>query len=371
MAETLALFAACSPGLEPWLESELRTLGLTPRPEPGGFAFAGTPADALRANRDLRSGLFVSWILGAFRARQFPELVRKAKALPWRSVLNPDDRVDLRVTTRRSRLYHSEAVAERLLEAITASVPSVARADRSDDEAVRLRIRLASDQCTVAVDTSGRPLTSRGYRLQTAKAPLRTDIAWVMLELGDFRNQPCIVDPMCGAGTLPIEAALALYTRTGSRSFALQRFPAWRGIEMPPASSPSLPTNLRIVGGDRDAGAVAAARDNAERAGVADRIDFRQASLSESLDPTQLPDSGLVVVNPPYGHRIAGRPLGTAYRVLGRRIAALGPAWTAVLACPDPDRVRQTGLPLERRATADHGGIRVGLYRLLPSRALG
>ncbi len=393
----LELFAAASPGLEPFVREELESLAVRdPQAEPGGVGFRGSLEEIARINRNCKTALFVSWVLGRFRARRFPELLRKARALPWASVVAPGYPIEVRASCRRSRLIHGKAVAERVEEAISAQVPgaSVGRnTERSDEEPLRVRVRFEDDEARISVDTSGRPLPQRCPGWETAHAPLRADIAQVMFRLGG-QDAPCVLDPLCGSGTLPIEAACTAATTFAVRSYAFEAFPAWREARVAEPGAPasktpgrfpaalSRPTpspsqalalphpsaaggtgleDARFRGADRDSDAVAAATRNAARAGVSVRFDV--ASLSETLDPATLPRAGLLMTNPPYGQRLsAARDLTPLYRALGDGVRRLGAGWRVVLVAPDPRWARATGLPLRRCATADHGGRRVSLW---------
>lgn len=345
------LFAVCAPGLEPVLERELAGLGLTGRAVPGGVEL---PATALaRVNLWSRVASRVLLRLGQVTATAFPELVRKAKTLPWGAVVPKGARVAFRVTCRKSRLYHSDAVAERLFAALQEAVPSAVLAEAADEDAeptVQLFVaRFDHDVCTVSADTSGALLHQRGYRLAPGKAPLRETLAAAMLLAGRVRGP--MLDPMCGSGTLAIEAALLALGRAPgvARRFAFERWPkhdaaALRALREEGKGLPELP--VRIEASDRDPSQLAAARENAGRAGV--RIEITQRDLRE------LPrgDSPLVT-NPPYGVRVGeSQELRAIWRTLhdsGRRVLALS-----------PDE-RPAGLAFRKLLTTQNGGLRVHL----------
>src|SRR5687768_2437896 len=233
------LFASTAPGLESIAAGELKTLGVRGRQEIGGVAFGGDLHRIYEANLWLRTASRVVVRLGRFHASTFYELERRARKLPWEEFLPVSGTVRLRVTCRKSRLYHSDAVGERMMSAITGSVSraielsSAGINDEGDDAdyteesehadgahsveteswrqenpAQLFIVRIVHDQVEVSADSSGQLLHRRGYRQETAKAPLRETLAAAMVLASGWRSGEPLLDPMCGSGTIPIEAAL-------------------------------------------------------------------------------------------------------------------------------------------------------------------
>src|SRR5207237_8719686 len=171
--------------------------------------------------------------LGEFRATTFGDLVRKARSLPFDLCLRKGEKVALRVTCRKSRLYHSGAVAERLREAIGAHLgapaPEAAANEEADSPAQLLLARFDHDVCTVSADTSGALLHRRGYRLAQSRAPLRETLAAAMLLAAGYDGSTPLADPLCGSGTIAIEGALIARRRAPgiARAFALERWPGF------------------------------------------------------------------------------------------------------------------------------------------------
>ncbi|HVZ49830.1 MAG TPA: THUMP domain-containing protein, partial [Gemmatimonadaceae bacterium] len=239
-------FAIVAPGFEATAADEMRALGLEGIVAgAGGVAFRADDAALVRANLHLRTVSRVLVRVATFTAKSFPELERRAKAVPWASYLPPGSRVALRVTCRKSRLYHSDAVAERLSRSIASAVPGAqtgrvgaADLDAASDAAFDTAsatpahlfvVRFERDECTISADSSGELLHRRGYRLATAKAPIRETIAaGVLLALGYDGTAP-VIDPMCGSGTFAIEAALiARNIAPGiQRAFACESWPGF------------------------------------------------------------------------------------------------------------------------------------------------
>lgn len=372
---TYAAFAVAAPGLEPLVADELRGLGIAPGPgEPGGVAFDATPAQLYAANLRLRTASRVTVRLAAFEARAFHELERRAATVPWERVVAPGSAVAFRVTCRKSRLYHSDAVAERVATAVTRRVAGVrvVRASAADDErdedggvgAQLVVVRVFHDRVTISADASGALLHRRGWRQAVAKAPLRETLAAALLLASRWDPRHPLVDPLCGAGTIPIEAALmARRAAPGlGRDFAFEAWPeldaaAW-DAERDRAESEVLDrAPAPILGSDRDAGAIAAARSNAERAGVADDVELVQRPLS-ALEPP--PGTGWLVSNPPYGARVGeSDPLRDLYARIGQVARTRLDGWTVALLTADPRLDAQLGLPLAERFRTSNGGIRV------------
>ncbi|MEO8139823.1 MAG: class I SAM-dependent RNA methyltransferase [Gemmatimonadota bacterium] len=367
MTGRLSLYAVTAPGLELHTAAELACIGITPtETEPGGVAFEGTLDDVARANLWLRTASRVLVRLGSFHARALGELERKAAALPWRDWLPAGTAVSVRVTCRKSRLYHQKAVAERIVTA-SAGVAATAAGDPDEVEETEgqlIVVRLFRDACSISLDSSGALLHRRGYRLAVAKAPLRETLAaGLLLESGWSHEMP-LIDPFCGSGTIPIEAAmLARRIPPGlARSFAFLRWPGadlgrWgalldsaRAAILPHAAAP-------ILGSDRDAGAIEAATANALRAGVAEDITWRQAAVSSLEPPAGI---GALVSNPPYGMRVSeGRELRDLFARLGTVARERLPGWRVSLLLPEAPLERATGLPFGPALHTRNGGLAV------------
>jgi putative N6-adenine-specific DNA methylase len=231
----LSSFAVTAPGLEGLCAAELTTLGLDGTPEPGGVAFAGDLAAVARANLWLRTASRVLVRVAEFRATAFYELELHAKRIEWATYLAPGARVSFRVTCKKSKLYHSDAVAQRLEEAVRRVVPNVDTTRSSEDDedgsSVVGRqlfvVRFLHDVCRISIDSSGALLHMRGYRQQIAKAPLRETLAAAVLLGAGWTGDTPLVDPMCGSGTIPIEAALLARRMAPGRdrAFAFQQWP--------------------------------------------------------------------------------------------------------------------------------------------------
>lgn len=366
------IFVVTAPGLEKVAAREVAELGMDGVVEAGGVAVKGGEREILVLNLQLRSASRVILRIGAFRARTFFELERHAARIDWRSYL-PDGRpVRLNVTSRKSRLYHQRAIEERLLRAIAAPADASGGADPdAEGEGEQLFVvRFVRDECVISADTSGALLHRRGYRQAVGRAPLRETLAAAMLLATGWDGRTPLLDPLCGSGTIPIEAALIArrippgLANPGfaPRDFACLHWPgAQRALleeEVARARESILPhAPAPIAGADRDAGAIEASRANAARAGVADDIGYQVRPLS-AAEPGGA--GGWVVTNPPYGVRVGRpRPLRDLYAALGRVASSVAAGGRLVMLSADPSLEGQLGIPMDEVLQTRNGGIAV------------
>lgn len=377
------LFAVCTPGLESFTAREMKELGFRSTAsslppgvsstseegleEIGGVGFRGSLADLYRANLHLRTASRVLLHLGSFYADTFSDLGRRAKRLDWETYLKPGNPVALRVTCHKSRLFHSVAVSERLVNSIGDRLGQVPPTKKLGEEGKSnppqlILVRLVENRCSVSLDSSGPLLHRRGYRLATAKAPLRETLAAAMLLASGWDQHSPLIDPFCGSGTIPIEAALmARKIAPGiNRPFGFMHWPSfdpavWEKIKVL-SQEGEVRSPPPIMGSDRDAGAMRAAGDNARRAGVEDSITFSCRALS-ALDPP--PGPGWVVTNPPHGVRLkSNRDLRNLYIRLGRVLRAKCPGWKAAILGPSHSVLQLTRIRFDRRFPIRSGGLR-------------
>ena len=374
----LEAYAATAPGLEPLVARELKALGLSATAETGGATFRGPIESIWRANLWLRTAGRVLVRVASFRAQAFHELERLARAVPWERYVTNGGAVRFRVTSKKSRLYHTGGIAQRFGEAIehrlgSGIVVGDSRSDESDEEEVEgpaaqlFVIRAFHDAFTVSIDSSGALLHQRGYRKAIAKAPLRETLAAAMLIASDWDGSTPLLDPLCGSGTIPIEAALiARRIPPGStRSFAFQAWPSfegsrWDALRAEAAAGVLASAGVRIRGSDRDAGAIEAAASNAGRAGVTGDIELSVRAVSSIDDCGQ--GDGLVATNPPYGVRVGEAVrLRDLYAKLGQVLRTRCPGWRLALLSANTRLEGELRLPLEERLRTRNGGIPVRL----------
>lgn len=367
MTASYSCLAIAAPGLEALAASELAGIGVAPeRTEAGGVEFAATAAQLYAANLELRTASRVVVRIASFPARAFYELERKARRVPWERFLGAGVAVRFRVASRKSRLYHQDAVAERLLGVVAGQPPGTPD-DPEDDEGHGVQlvlVRIVRDMVTISMDSSGALLHRRGYRLATGKAPLRETMAAAMLLSAGYVGTRPLCDPFAGSGTIPIEAALMARAIAPGlrRSFAFERWPehngsAWRTLRSAAEDRIRPRAPAPILGSDRDAGAVAAARANAERAGVSGDVEFLHRAVSDLVPP---PGPGFVVTNPPYGIRVSPGPeLRDLHARLGAVLREQCAGWRVALLSADPVLDRAARLPLTPAWASENGGIPV------------
>ncbi|HEY6912826.1 MAG TPA: RNA methyltransferase, partial [Myxococcales bacterium] len=346
----------------PVLEAEVRALGLQGTAVAGGVEVRGGLRELMRLNLCSRTASRVLARVGEpFRATGFPELVHEATALPWDQFVRRGSRVAFRVTCRKSRLYHSGAVEERLLAALSSRMAvkaAQAAGEEEEPEAQLFVARIDRDLCTVSADSSGALLHRRGWRGPQAKAPLRETLAAALLLAAGWSGETPLCDPLCGSGTIAIEAALLAMRRAPglSRAFAFQRWPGhsarqWEHL-VAQAKKEERPLAVRIEASDQDAGAVAAARENAGRAGVV--VEVAQRRLAD-LPPDA--GGGLIACNPPYGVRVGG-DLRSLFEELGAA-ARRRAGWNVAIVSAGGKASALSGLPLRTLLRTRNGGIGV------------
>lgn len=358
-------FAQCAPGLERLLGDELRELGVRlGRRERGGVEFRATTRQLYAANLWLRTASRVLLRVGReLPAGSFAALERTARSLDWSEWLAPGTAPEFRVTTHRSVLTHTDAVAGRLTETVADQLGTP-----TGDDAPRqlFVVRLFKDRLTLSLDASGEPLHRRGWRRQGGKAPLRETLAAAMVLGSGWDRRSPLVDPFCGAGTIPIEAALLATDRAPGRDrdFAFARWPAfapgtWASVTGEAAErEAAAPDPPPILGTDRDDGVVAAARANAGRAGVGEQIGLERRTITELEAAAPV---GWVVTDPPHGHRLGGGDLRDLYARFGQAVGRLGEGWTVALLGGDRVLTGHTGLELEVVLETRTGGRPVEL----------
>ncbi len=312
-----------------------------------------------------------------FHADSFHELERRAKRIPWDLYVTKGSRVRFRVTCRKSRLYHSDAVAERLAESIVNRVGAIdvakVGAKVADEEEQHVAVdapsqlfivRLNHDECTISADSSGALLHRRGYREASGKAPLRETLAAAMVLSSGWDQRSPLVDPFCGSGTIAIEAALiARRIPPGlRRDFAFQQWPAyqesvWMRLKEEATKSFLSGRIGALMASDRDDGVVKMAGENAARVGILEDIQFQSKPISAVDVPTE---PGFIITNPPYGIRVGERAaLRNLYAQLGNVLRKSAKGYTVTLLSADKTLDRMVGIPLTEILRTRNGGIPV------------
>ncbi|MCF8112753.1 MAG: RNA methyltransferase [Desulfotignum sp.] len=339
-------YAVCPPGLRQLCYRELTGLDAAIKDicvVPGGVAFSCKLTDACLASLWLRSPSRILMRLTRFKADHFSVLEKKLTAVDWELFLPAGTDPAIQVTTHTSRLYHSDAVAQRARSVIRAALGGKqAQPQLLQDEKYpqTLMIRAENNLFELSVDMSGPPLFKRGIKKQVAAAPLRENLAFAILDAAGFTARDVLVDPMCGAGTFAIEGAM-IQAGIPPGFFRRYAFETWPGF------SPAAFAHLRglaaqkfcnagsVFASDIDPGAVAALTTNLSGHDFLASVKASRQNFFEMLPNSFTQQKGVVVLNPPYGRRLGNSRDTTAfYREIARKLAADFKGWKVGLVFP-------------------------------------
>lgn len=368
------LIAPCHFGLEAVLKKEILDLGYEiAQVEDGKVTFLGDAEAICRANIFLRTTERILLKVGSFKAVTFEELFQGTKALPWEEYIPQDGRFWVKkANSIKSKLFSpsdiqsimKKAMVERMKQGYGVSVIPETGADYP------VRVSLYKDIVTVALDTTGESLHKRGYRKLTSKAPIEETLAAALIMLTPWNKDRILVDPFCGSGTFPIEAAMmAANMAPGmNRSFLSED---WKQIiprkcwyeAMDEAQEMVDDTvSVDIQGYDLDPEIIKAARANAELAGVAHMIHFQQRPVSELSHPKKY---GFLITNPPYGERIEDKKnLPALYTQIGERFKALD-SWSAFIITSYEDVEKYMGRKADKNRKIYNGMMKTYFYQFL------
>jgi len=366
-------FAPCPRGLEAALAAEVGALGAQfVAPAEGGVGFAGPMELAYRANLESRLASRILWQVAHGRYRNEDELYRLANDVDWKRHFAAERTLRVDVAATRSPLASVEFATLRIKDAICdrfrADSGKRPYVDKRQPE-VRAYAHLAEHDATLYLDTSGDALFKRGWRRETEAAPLRENLAAGILALAGWAPGTPLLDPMCGSGTIVIEAALAAADRAPGlqRAFGFQKLswydgPTWQRIRqrahdrVRPAPSAAM-----IFASDIDPRAVAQCRRNADSARVAQWIAIDEADVLTRAPPAP---SGMLIANPPYGVRLDDEAsLAAFYPKLGDALKQRYAHWTACLFSGDPRLPKLIGLKPSKRTPLYNGAIECRLFR--------
>ncbi len=366
--------APCHFGLESVLKQELADLGYEiVQVEDGRITWAGDEHAFCRANIGLRTAERVLWKIGSFKATTYDELFERTKALPWADILPADSKFWVaKATTVKSALFSPSDIQSIMKKAMVESMKAsyhIAWFPETGN-AYPIRVSALKDRFTVTIDTSGESLHKRGYRKLVGKAPISETLAAALLALTPWNKDRILVDPFCGSGTIPIEAALkGLKIAPGvNRHFQAESFreriPAkyWDEAREEARSQEIHDVKLQIQGFDIDRDAIKIARQNAEMAGVADQIHFQVRPMQELSHPKKY---GFIVTNPPYGERLEEKEaLPGLYKDIGETFKKLD-TWSYYIITSYEDAERYIGRKADRNRKIYNGMIRTYFYQYL------
>ncbi|MBO4696707.1 MAG: class I SAM-dependent RNA methyltransferase [Lachnospiraceae bacterium] len=366
--------APCHFGLESVLKQELADLGYEiVQVEDGRVTFAGDEHAFCRANIGLRTAERILWKIGSFKALTYDELFEKTKALPWADILPADSKFWVaKATSVKSALFSPSDIQSIMKKAIVESMKEsyhIAWFPETGNE-YPIRVSALKDVFTIGIDTSGESLHKRGYRKLVGKAPISETLAAALISLTPWNKDRILVDPFCGSGTIPIEAALkGMRIAPGvNRHFQAEKFreriPAkyWDQARDEARSLELRDIKMEIQGFDIDRDAVKIARQNAEAAGVGGQIHFQVRPMQELSHPKKY---GFIITNPPYGERLEEKvALPALYKDIGETFKKLD-TWSYYIITSYEDAERYIGRKAEKNRKIYNGMIRTYFYQYL------
>lgn len=368
------LIVPCHFGLEAPLKREITELGYEiTSVEDGRVTFFGDEEAVCRANIFLRTAERVLIKVGSFHAETFEELFQGTKSLPWEEYIPSDGRFWVtKAASVKSKLFSPSDIQSIMKKAMVDRLKSVYHINwfEENGDSFPIRVFLYKDQVTVGLDTTGESLHKRGYRKLTAKAPIAENLAAALLMLTPWHKDRILVDPFCGSGTFPIEAAMmaANMAPGASRSFASENWTHiigkknWYDTLDEANELVDLSVDTDIQGYDIDETMVAIARENAKLAGVEKLIHFQKRDVAQLSHQKKY---GFLVTNPPYGERLQDKEAMPAlYRMIGERFAALD-SWSMYLITSYEGAEHDIGRKADKNRKIYNGMMKTYFYQFL------
>ena len=372
--KTFELIAPCHFGLEAVLKKEILDLGYEiSLVEDGRVTFIGDDEAICRANVFLRTAERVLLKAGSFKAETFEELFQGTRNIPWEDFIPEDGKFWVaKASSIKSKLFSPSDIQSIMKKAMVERLKNRYGVTWFPENGASypLRVFLYKDMVTVGIDTSGESLHKRGYRTLTSKAPITETLAAALILLTPWNRDRILVDPFCGSGTFPIEAAMmAANMAPGmNRSFLAEE---WRNVikrkcwyEAMDEAGDLVEEDVQvdIQGYDVDGDIVKAARSNAQSAGVDHMIHFQQRPVSALSHPKKY---GFIISNPPYGERIEEKEnLPALYREIGERFAALD-AWSMYLITSYEDAQKYSGRKADKNRKIYNGMLKTYFYQFM------
>ena len=372
--KTFELLVPCHFGLEAVLKKEIYDLGYEiSKVEDGRITFLGDEEAICRANIFLRTAERVLIQVGRFKATTFEELFQGIKAIPWEQYVPEDGKFWVKkASSINSKLFSPSDIQSIAKKAMVERMKTKYKKEwfAEDGAHYPVRIFLLKDEVTVAIDTTGESLHKRGYRTMTSKAPLTETLAAALILLTPWRKDRILVDPFCGSGTFPIEAAMiAANIAPGmNREFTAE---SWTNLierklwyECVQEAEDMIDTSVQvdIQGYDIDGDVIKAARENAKRAGVDHMIHFQQRAVADLRHPKKY---GFIITNPPYGERLEEKAdLPELYSQIGAAYANLD-AWSMFLITSYEDTERYIGRKADKNRKIYNGMLKTYFYQFM------
>lgn len=364
------LVAKTLKGLEEVLAGELNALGVKDvKILNRAVSFSGDKATIYKTNLHLRTALKILKPISVFKAKNEVELYKGIYNINWGDYMDVENTLSIFTVVSSQYFNHTQYVALKAKDALVDQFrnsfgkrPSI---DTNNPD-IHIHLHLVEDECTVLLDSSGEPLNKRGYRVNSSLAPINEVLAAGMILLSDWNAQSNFIDPMCGSGTLPIEAALIAYNIPPGifrKQFAFEK---WKDFdkdlfeEIYNEDSPKRKFEHKIIASDISAGAVRIATDNAKNAFVQNKIEF----LTQSFEKFTPPDSGgVVMMNPPYGERLKKNDIEAFYERIGNHLKKNFAGYEAWIISSNKDATKRIGLKPSRRIPLINGALECNFLR--------
>ncbi len=368
----MELIAPCHFGLEAVLKREITDLGYEViKVEDGRVSFEGDEQAICYANIHLRTAERILLKMGCFHAETFEELFQGIKAIPWEEIIPVNGKFWVtKAASVKSKLFSPSDIQSIVKKAMVERLKDIYHTNwfQEDGEPFPLRVFLMKDEVTVTLDTTGDSLHKRGYRKLTAKAPIAENLAAALLMLTPWKGDRILVDPFCGSGTFPIEAAMmAAHIAPGMyRTFTAQKWehmiPAaeWREVRKEAEEEIDLSVETDIQGYDISEEMVGIARENAKLAGVDKLIHFQKRDVAQLSHAKKY---GFLITNPPYGERIEDKKnLPLLYRTIGERFKQLD-SWSMYLITSYEQAEEALGLKARKNRKIYNGMMKTYFYQ--------
>ena len=367
----LELIDTATFGLEAVVKREIEALGYRIiRSEDAKITYMGDERAIARSNLWLRSADRVLLKMGEFKALEFEELFQQTKAVAWEDIIPSDGKFTVTGTSVKSKLHSVPACQSIVKKAIVERLGSFYCIDRFEETGAEytVKVTILKDRVTLTIDTSGTGLHKRGYRVCDVAAPIKETLAAAMVQLSFWKAGRLLVDPCCGSGTIPIEAAMigrniapGLNRKFASQEWDIIPPEIWKEERKAAFEAIDYDADIRIEASDISGRAVEAAIENAAEAGVDDCIEFKKMDMARL---TAEEEGGIVITNPPYGERIGEKKqieaIYSAYNEFYRK----NPTWSLFMVTTDKEVENKIfGRPADRRRKLYNGRLEVCYYQ--------
>ena len=364
------LIASAAFGVEATVKRELSWLGVEDaKAFNGRIHYRGDEELVMKSNLWLRTADRIYIKAGSFHAETFEELFQGVKAIEWEKFLGKNAAFPVSGKSVKSKLHSVPDCQKITKKAIVERLKSVYGGERfpEDGPEYKIEVSLLNDEAMLVIDTSGAGLHKRGYRAKTGEAPLKETLACALIFTGRWKKDRVLMDPMCGSGTIPIEAALiAMNMAPGlNRHFAFEAWPQfsdelWRDVLNEARDAIDYDVETRIYASDIDGAALALAREHARNAGVEDKISFQKIDLEETSCRY---DYGFIITNPPYGERLSDKSeIEKLYKKMGRHFKKFD-TWSYYIITSYEDFEKCFGRKADKKRKLYNGMLKCNYYQ--------